>query len=91
MHMRKDPSFFFMNKTSAPQGEKLGLMNALLSNSFILLDSSCISTDPKRYGDLSTGVAPGIKSIMKLTWRSRATPWRSSGNISGKFQTSGIP
>ncbi|GJW71291.1 hypothetical protein Tco_0128208 [Tanacetum coccineum] len=29
MHIRKDPSFFFTNRTGAPQGEELGLMKPL--------------------------------------------------------------
>ncbi|KAI3740182.1 hypothetical protein L2E82_30604 [Cichorium intybus] len=90
MHIRKDPSFFFTNKTGAPQGEKLGLMNPLLSSSFSWLDNSCISAGANRYGAFATGVAPGIKSILNSTCHAGGTPGRSSGNTSGKSQTSGI-
>ena len=90
MHIRKDPSFFFTNKTGAPQGEKLGLMKPLLSSSFSWLDNSCISAGARRYGDLVIGVAPGIKSILNSTWHSGGIPGRSSGKISGKLQTSGM-
>ena len=83
---QNDPSFFFTNKTCAPQGEKLGLMNPFPNNSFSWLDNSCISVGAKRYGDLATGVAPGIKSILNSTWHSGGNPRRSSGNTSGSYR-----
>ena len=90
MHIRNDPSFFFTNRTGAPQGEKLGLMNPLLNSSFSWLDSSCISVGVRRYGALATGVAMGIRSIWKSTCRAGGTPGRSSGNKSEKLQTFGM-
>lgn len=83
--MRNDPSFFFTNKTGAPHGEELSLMNPLLISSFKWLDNSCISASARRYGDLDMGVATGIKSIRNSTWCSGGTPERSSGKISGKL------
>ena len=85
MHMRNVPSFFFTNKTGAPHGEKLGLMNPLLSSSFRWLDNSYISDGARRYSALATGVAPGIRSIRNSTCRADGTLGRSSGNTSRKL------
>ncbi|GKF05017.1 hypothetical protein Tco_0035685 [Tanacetum coccineum] len=42
MHILNDPSFFLTNKTGAPQGEELGLMNPLSESSCNCSDSSFI-------------------------------------------------
>ncbi|GJR85205.1 putative reverse transcriptase domain-containing protein [Tanacetum coccineum] len=43
MHIRNNPSFFLTNKTGAPQGEELGLINPLSDSSFSCSDNSFIS------------------------------------------------
>nr|GEU46128.1 aspartate--tRNA ligase 2, cytoplasmic-like [Tanacetum cinerariifolium] len=43
MHILKDPSFFLTNKSEAPQGEKLGLINPLSKSSCNWLGNSYIS------------------------------------------------
>ncbi|KAL4585017.1 hypothetical protein LXL04_009630 [Taraxacum kok-saghyz] len=90
MHIRKEPSFFFTNNIGAPHGEKLGLINPLLNSSWSWLESSCISEGASLYGALAIGAAPGIKSILNSTCRFGGNPGRSSGNTSGKSQTSGM-
>ncbi|GKF24428.1 hypothetical protein Tco_0076750 [Tanacetum coccineum] len=57
MHIRKDPSFFFTNKTGAPQGEELGLMKPLFVSSYSCSTSSFISDGANLYGARATGVA----------------------------------
>ncbi|GJS89364.1 hypothetical protein Tco_0772000 [Tanacetum coccineum] len=42
MHIQNDPSFFLTNKTGAPQGEELGLINPLSDSSFSCSDNSFI-------------------------------------------------
>jgi hypothetical protein len=69
MHILNDPSFFLTNKTGAPQGEKLGLMNPLLRSSCNSLEKSFISDGANRYGALATGAAPGTRSIRNSTCR----------------------
>ncbi|GJZ80877.1 reverse transcriptase domain-containing protein [Tanacetum coccineum] len=54
------------------------------------LDNSCISEGAKRYGDFTTGVAPGTKSIRNSTCRCGGSPNKSSGNTSVKSRTTGI-
>ncbi|GKG12753.1 hypothetical protein Tco_0346990 [Tanacetum coccineum] len=61
MHILNDPSFFLTNKTGAPQGEELGLMNPLSESSCNCSDNSFISDGANRYGARATGAAPGIK------------------------------
>ncbi|GKF94452.1 hypothetical protein Tco_0284152, partial [Tanacetum coccineum] len=55
MHILNDPSFFLMNKTGAPQGEELGLMNPLSESSCNCSDNSVISDGANRYGARATG------------------------------------
>ncbi|GJY02615.1 hypothetical protein Tco_0360767 [Tanacetum coccineum] len=86
MHILNDPSFFLTNKTGAPQGEELGLMNPLLKSSCNCSDNSFISDGASRYGARATGAAPGIKSIWNSTGRAGGSPGKSSGNTLGKSQ-----
>ncbi|GJR17767.1 hypothetical protein Tco_0966294 [Tanacetum coccineum] len=55
----KDPSFFFTNRTGAPQGEELGLMKPLSVSSCSYSASSFILDGANLYGARATGVAPG--------------------------------
>ncbi|GKC47697.1 hypothetical protein Tco_1065419 [Tanacetum coccineum] len=63
MHIRKDPSFFFTNRTEAPQGEELGLMKPLSVSSCSCSASSFISDGANLYGARATGVAPVANSM----------------------------
>ncbi|GKF97746.1 hypothetical protein Tco_0293567, partial [Tanacetum coccineum] len=87
MHILNDPSFFLLNKTGAPQGEELDLMNPFSESSFSWSDNTFISDGANRYGAQATGAAPGIKSIWNSTGRARWRAGKSSGNTSGKSQT----
>ncbi|GJZ24667.1 hypothetical protein Tco_0562126 [Tanacetum coccineum] len=84
MHILNDPSFFLTNKTGAPQGEELGLMNHLSESSFSCSNNSFISDGANRYGARATGVAPGIKSICNSIGLAGGRPSKSSKNTSGK-------
>lgn len=62
MYMRKKvPSFFLMNETGAPHGEKLVLMKPLSNSSSNRLDSVHISDGANRYGDHTIKAAPGVR------------------------------
>ncbi|GJU64954.1 hypothetical protein Tco_1246789, partial [Tanacetum coccineum] len=87
MHILNDPSFFLTNKTSAPQGEELGLMNPLSKSSCNFSNNSFISDGSNRYGARATGAAPGIKSIWNSTSQAGGRPGKSSGNTAGKSRT----
>ncbi|GKD70536.1 hypothetical protein Tco_1324626, partial [Tanacetum coccineum] len=87
MNILNDPSFFFTNKTKAPQGEELGLIKPLSESSCSCSDNSFISDGANRYGARATGAAPGIKSIWNSTGRAGGRPGKSSGKTSGKAQT----
>ncbi|GKD99598.1 hypothetical protein Tco_1387582, partial [Tanacetum coccineum] len=50
-------------------------------------DNSDISDEANRYGDLTTGNAPGIRSMRNYISRTGGNPDRSSGNTLGKSQT----
>ncbi|GKG26886.1 hypothetical protein Tco_0402589, partial [Tanacetum coccineum] len=89
MHIMNDPSFFLTNKTGAPQGEELGLLNPLSKRSCSCSDNSFISDGANRYGARATGAAPGIKSIWNSTSRVGGRPCKSLGNTSGKSLTIG--
>ncbi|GJZ57957.1 alternative NAD(P)H-ubiquinone oxidoreductase C1, chloroplastic/mitochondrial [Tanacetum coccineum] len=80
--MRIDQSFFLTKSTSAPKGDELGLINHLLRSLCCFLDSSCISDGAKQYGALSTGVAPGTRSIRYLTILVGGSPDKSFGKTS---------
>ncbi|GJV15482.1 hypothetical protein Tco_1360805 [Tanacetum coccineum] len=89
MHILNDPSFFLTNKTEAPQGEELGLMNPLSESSCSCSDNSFILDGANRYGARATSVAPGIKSIWNFTGRAGGRPGKSSENTFGKSRTIG--
>ncbi|GJS96773.1 hypothetical protein Tco_0803741 [Tanacetum coccineum] len=74
MHIRNDPSFFFMNKTGAPYGDELGRIKPFSDNSCSCLDNSFISDGAKRYGAHATGATPGIRSIQNLTCLGGGSP-----------------
>ncbi|GKE80380.1 hypothetical protein Tco_1550380, partial [Tanacetum coccineum] len=46
MHILNDPSFFFRNKTGAPQGEELGLMKPLSKSLAVVLTIPSFWTVP---------------------------------------------
>ncbi|GKD25074.1 hypothetical protein Tco_1231288, partial [Tanacetum coccineum] len=58
MHIQKDPSFFFTNRTGVPQGEELGLMKPLSVSSCSCSASSFIFDGANLYGARATGAAP---------------------------------
>nr|GFC04615.1 hypothetical protein [Tanacetum cinerariifolium] len=89
MHILNEPSFFFTNKTGAPQGEERGLMKPLSESSCSCSDNSFISDGAKRYGAQATGAAPGIRSIWNSTGRAGGRPGKFSGNTLGKSWTIG--
>ncbi|GKE98516.1 hypothetical protein Tco_0021867 [Tanacetum coccineum] len=60
MHIQKDPSFFFTNRTGAPQGEELGLIKPLSVSSYSCSASSFLSNGANLYGARATGVAPVV-------------------------------
>ncbi|GJX36923.1 hypothetical protein Tco_0248480 [Tanacetum coccineum] len=87
MHIRNDPSFFLTNKTGAPQGEELGLINPLSNSSFSCSDNSFISEGANRL------VAPcyrcshhGIRLVFEipLVESQRKDPTIPQENTSGK-------
>ncbi|KAJ0575668.1 hypothetical protein HanIR_Chr05g0215391 [Helianthus annuus] len=84
-----EPSFFFTNKTGAPQGETLGLIKPSSNNSCNCSLSSLSSRGAMRYGALEIGSAPGIRSIVNSTSRSGGSPGSSSRNTSGNSRTIG--
>ena len=67
MHSRRVLSFFFANRTGAPYGEVLGLINPLSNNSYIWTLSSCNSTRAILCGVIEMGDVPGCNSIQKST------------------------
>ena len=60
-------SFFFANRTGAPHGEVLGLINPLSSNSCSWTLSSCNSTGAILCAVIEMGEVPGCNSIHKST------------------------
>ncbi|GJY51528.1 hypothetical protein Tco_0442375 [Tanacetum coccineum] len=87
MHILNNPSFSLTNKTGAPQGEELGLMNPLSESSCNCSDNSFILDGANRYGARATGAAPRIKSIWNSTGRAGGRSGKSSGNTLEKSQT----
>ena len=67
MHSRRVLSFFFANRTGAPHGEVLSLINPLPSNSYIWTLSSCNSTGAILCGAIEMGDVPGCSSMRKST------------------------
>ena len=87
MHSRRVLSFFFANRTGAPHGEVLGLMNPLSSNSCIWTLSSCNSTGAILCGVIEVGDVPGCSSVQKSTSLYRGNTGSSSGKTSSYSQT----
>ena len=82
MHSRRFLSFFFGNRTGAPHGEVLDLINPLSSNSCIWTLSSCNSTCAILCGFIEMGDVPGYSSIEKSTSLYGGNPSSSSGKTS---------
>src|SRR5262249_37601905 len=89
MQSRRDPSFFFTNKTGAPQGEVLGLMNPWSSNSCNCSFSSLSSAGAILYGGKEIGVVPATMSIQNSISLSGGSPGNSSGKMSRNSLTTG--
>ncbi|KAF3668022.1 hypothetical protein FXO37_09738 [Capsicum annuum] len=71
-----------MNRTVAPYGETLGLMNPLSRRSFNYSFNSLSSAGAILYGRIEIGCISGRRSIPKSISLSRGTPRRSSRNTS---------
>ena len=82
MHSRRVLSFFFANKTGAPHGEVLDLMNPLSSNSCIWTLSSCNSTGAILCGVIEMGDVSRCNLIWKSTSLCGGNPDSSSGKTS---------
>ena len=82
MHSRRVLSFFFANRTGAPHGEVLGLMNPLSNNSYSWTLSSCNSTGAILCGVIEMGEVPRCNSIPKSTTLCGGSPGSSSGKTS---------
>ena len=63
MDGQKVLSFFFANRTGAPHGEVLGLMNPLSGSSCSWTLSSYNSTDAILCGVIEMGEVPGCNSV----------------------------
>ena len=87
MHSRMVLSFFFANKTGAPHGEVLDLMNPLSSNSCIWTLSSCYSTSAILCGVIEMGDVPECNSTQKSITLCGGNPGSSSGNTSSYSHT----
>src|SRR5262249_4571893 len=89
MQSRRDPSFFFTNKTGAPQGEVLGLMNPWSNNSCNYSFSSLSSAGAILYGGKEIGAVPATTSIQNSISLSGGNPSNSSGKTSKNSLTTG--
>lgn len=78
-----DPSFFLMNKTGAPHGDTLGLINPVSKSSCNYVLSSTKSLGVIQKGAMDNEVVSGNKSMPKSTSLSRGNPSNSSGKTSG--------
>ena len=67
MHSRRVLPFFFANRTGAPYGEVLGLINPLSNSPCNWTLSSCNSTGAILCGVIEMGVVPWCNSIPKST------------------------
>ncbi|KAF3619113.1 hypothetical protein FXO38_33072 [Capsicum annuum] len=83
IHILREPSFLRMNKTGAPHGDTLGLINPLSRRFFNYFFNSLSSAGAILYSGIDMGYVSGRRSISKLIPLSKGTPERSSGNISG--------
>ena len=90
MHSLIVPSFFFTNKTGAPQGETLGRIYPFSSNSSNCFFNSCNLAGAILYGALEMGVDPGINSMLKSNSLCWGIPGISSGNTFGYSQATGM-
>ena len=87
MHSQMVLSFFFANRTGAPHGEVLGLMNPLSNNSCIWTLSYCNSIGVILYEVIEMGDVPGCNSIQKSTSLWGGNPGSSSGKTSSYSHT----
>ena len=87
MHSRRVLSFFFANRTGAPYGEVLGLMNPLSNSSCSWTLSSCNSTGAILCRVIEMGEVPECNSIPKSTTLCGGNPGNSSGKTSSYSQT----
>ena len=87
MHNRRVLSFFFTNRTGAPYGEVLILMNPLSSNSCILTLTSYNSTGAILCGVIEIGDVLGCNSIQKFTSLYEGNLGSSSGKTSSYSHT----
>ncbi|GJZ89601.1 hypothetical protein Tco_0661383 [Tanacetum coccineum] len=67
--------------------EDSGSLSVNLFISLYWFDNSSISDGANRYGDLTTGDAPGIRSMRNSISRTGGKPYKSSGNTLGKSWT----
>ena len=87
MHNRRVLAFFFANRTGAPHGEVLGLMNPLSSSSRSWTLSSCNSTGVILCGVIDMGKVPRCNSIPNDITLYGGNPSSSSGKTSSYSQT----
>ena len=87
MHSQRVLSFFFANRTRAPHGEVLGLMNPLSSSSYSWTLSSCNSTGAILCGVIEMGDVPTCNSIPKSITLYGGNPSSSSLKTSSYSQT----
>lgn len=90
MHIRRVYSFFLTNKTGAPQGDTLGRINFLSSNSWSCIFNSVGSGIRNRYGSHETRTTPGIRLIVKSMSLLGGRHGISSGNTYGKLCITGM-
>ncbi|CAN8289848.1 unnamed protein product [Cochlearia groenlandica] len=88
IHNRKLPSIFF-NRTRAPHGELLGLMNPFSNRSSSCFVTSAISAGPCQYDTRETGVVPGSNSICYKSALPGGGPFNDSKTTS-KSATTGM-
>ena len=89
MHSQRVLSFFFANRTEAPDGEVLGLMKPLSNNPCIWTLSSYNSTSAILCGVIEMGDIPRCNSIQKSTSLYGGNPDSSSEKTSSYSQTIG--
>ena len=87
MHSRRVLSFFFANKTGAPHGEVLGLINPLSNNSCNWTLSSCYSIGDILCGVIEMGDVSRCNSIQKSTSLYGGNPGSSSEKTSSYSHT----
>ena len=87
MHSRRVLSFFFANKTGAPYGEVLDLMNPLSNNSCIWTLSSYNSAGAILCRVIEMGDVPGCNSIQKSISLYGGNPVSSSEKTSSYSHT----